>query len=128
VKNNNDGFTLVASLIALIIFMIVGQMLLQTMQTQWQDLVFSHQRLQKENSEKSAYAWAQKYIQINGHCFDNITVDFSKPDKRGYRFDLSCRQEDAQFRLAIEREVNRDGHIVAANAKVREVLRAPAEL
>lgn len=111
----SKGFTLIASLLILVVFIFMGQMLLQITQAQWQDLVLIHDRFQKVNAEESAQNWAAAYLKINQSCFSKQTLNFSTEVRKGYQIDLTCRENNDQFMISIEKEINTSGDPVNPN-------------
>ncbi|MFO1258222.1 MAG: hypothetical protein U1E78_07445 [Gammaproteobacteria bacterium] len=111
-----------ASLLTLVVFVLLGQMLLQITRAQWQDLVLIHDRFQKANAEQSAMNWATAYIKKHHACFSKKTLNFTTDVRKGYQIDLACRQENAQFIISIEKEINASGHQVNSNRKVLKTI------
>lgn len=103
------------SLLALTVFILLGQMLIQITQGQWQDLVIIHDRFQKMNAEQSAVNWAGQYFKMHQTCFSDNTLNFSTELRKGYQIDLACRQENLKFMISIEKEINGLGYELNPN-------------
>lgn len=104
-----------ASLLTLVVFILFGQMLLQMTRGQWQDLVLIHDRFQKANAEQSAANWANEYVKVHQACFSKQTLHFNTDVKKGYQFDLTCRQDEESFVISIEKEIKASGHEMNPN-------------